>query len=749
MSSDVCETIENDEFFRHFLKEESKKEELLLSFTEQISKLSEGLELISSELQTQVKDHHGSLLKQAANQRNLHESLDKISSQMELLEAAGSKLREKVTSPHQILENQTRVLRNLHEASHLLRQVSRFLKLHSQLFASTDDLAQQAKILHELEPLMDDEELKKITFLQEERASIVTKRQKLLLIINRDLTNGLENNKIETITTNLQIFSNLHMLKSVLDQTRETFIDDIKHSIKAAFAGTDVKTLRGGEKSDKNAEKRAGKGPGKTPTLTTSQHFRTKLWNALEWLYEEEIYEILQQVALLSRAVEHVNTEFQDRITAEDVRKQFWHDLEALLKKSFGSEAPPHVGQCLCHGLPKLLSSARSLELKLNDEFKFSKSIFGFLEAGYLEKCGLNLKASMNGVDQPNQEVVDAMIRNASTELSAAIVDENLLLLVSSAVNACNKDFWTKTEAFIKLGADSKQVFDIPNTAQVQNRDLANTIHYHQVATIQMVNDLGPKFATTDAAKKIIDGLQVGRTLILTILQQLMESMNAAVNIILLSMHREPGLNTQNIATSGPSLYMKELIDFIARIWNSHIVPFSDKLSVDQCGRELAKNCIDLFITNIAVVRPLSNAGRQRLKNDCAHLEKALKPVTPDLAILGKQFRLLRSISYMITQTPENLIQNTAEEGIVSPYLVLFLLFGHAKQQELASPHQAADWSNERLIQWLDGHTNDKERLDLIYGALQKYRLVVQKKNIATYDPVYPIIMSYFEKVVK
>lgn len=264
-----------------------------------------------------------------------------------------------------------------------------------------------------------------------------------------------------------------------------------------------------------------------------------------------------------------------------------------------------------------------------------------------------------------------------------------------------------------------------------------------------MVNDLGTSFATSEAAKKIVDGLNVGRTLILTVLQQLMESMNSAVNIILLSIHREPGLNAQNIATSGPSLYMKELIDFLARIWNAHIVPFSDKSSVDRCGRELAKNCIDLFITNLSIVRPLSNAGRQRLKSDCAHLEKALRPVAPDLSMLGKQFRLLRSISYMITQTPENLIQNTVEEGIVYPHIILFLLFGHAKQSELASPHQAADWSNEKLIQWLDGHTNEKERLDLIYGALQKYRLVVQKKNIATYDPVYPIIMSYFEKVVK
>lgn len=163
-------------------------------------------------------------------------------------------------------------------------------------------------------------------------------------------------------------------------------------------------------------------------------------------------------------------------------------------------------------------------------------------------------------------------------------------------------------------------------------------------------------------------------------------------------------------------------------------------------GRELAKNCIDLFINNIAVVRPLSSAGRQRVRSDCQHLETALRPVVPDLSVLGKQFRLLRSVCHMITLTPENLIQSTVEEGIVPSYIILFLLFGHAKQNELASPHQAADWTNEKLIQWLDGHTSERERLDLVGGALQKYRVIVRQKNIAHYDAVYPIILEYWEK---
>ena len=73
-------------------------------------------------------------------------------------------------------------------------------------------------------------------------------------------------------------------------------------------------------------------------------------------------------------------------------------------------------------------------------------------------------------------------------------------------------------------------------------------------------------------------------------------------------------------------------------------------------------------------------------------------------------FRLLRSISTLIIQNPEELIkQDIEEESPVASYLILFLLFSYAGN-EFQSPHSAANWSNERLIQWLDGHTSERER---------------------------------------
>lgn len=58
--------------------------------------------------------------------------------------------------------------------------------------------------------------------------------------------------------------------------------------------------------------------------------------------------------------------------------------------------------------------------------------------------------------------------------------------------------------------------------------------------------------------------------------------MSTAINTILLSMHREPGMNSDRPLSAGPSMYMKELQDFLLRTWNLHIMPFNDKQSIEN-----------------------------------------------------------------------------------------------------------------------------------------------------------------------
>ena len=540
-----------------------------------------------------------------------------------------------------------------------------------------------------------------------------------------------------------------------LDNLVKTFISDLEQSLKECFAGNDISILNKADatKAKTTSPKPAAalRGPGKTPQLTTTQNFRAKFWKSLHWLLYDELYECCTQIQLLKKALEEVQ---QFGISTSNVKQsishQFWQAVQELLRKSF-KECPAHITQTLQEGLSKLLSSVRGLESKVNREFLFDEHLFIPLEVGYVTKCAANMKACMAGVDLPNNETVDNFIRVASAELSAALVDTRLSNALAAVFISCSKDFYTKIESQIKLGPDSVQVVDLPNTQQIQNTLLANILFYFKDSTRRMLQDLGEQFAKSQSTAKedVAKSLEQADLLSSTILQQIMDSIISTINIIILSIHREPGLNSEKISTAGPSMYMKELHEFINRSWTNHILPYDDKEITMKCGQEIAKRCIEFFIHNLSILRPLSQAGRLRLKNDCLHMENTLKPLCVNVYELGKSARLLRAMSFLIVEKPMELIKQTVgSDSLVPSYIILLLLFGHAGA-ELQSPHTTVNWSNERLIEWLEGHTNEREKLELISGALQRYRDSVRRRKSEQYDEVYPLMVEYFEKASK
>lgn len=366
------------------------------------------------------------------------------------------------------------------------------------------------------------------------------------------------------------------------------------------------------------------------------------------------------------------------------------------------------------------------------------------LEPGFIEKCAATLKASLVVVsDIPTEDDINNFVRLAGTELSAAIVDDRLSEMVINVIMSCNKDLWNRLESLIKLGTDARQIFDVPNGSQIQNTMIANLIHHHANGVKQLVQDLSSK-QREKSFEGLLSNLNIGHNLELAILQQLIDAMTSSVSDILVSIHREPGLNTNQ--SSMYSLYIKELQDFVARAWTSHIVPFSNRELVGECGKNLAIRCIELFVRNVAILRPLTAIGRNKLKVDCQQLEVALKPIVPDLGTIGKSFRMLRAFHSLLGMTVNQLAEQHLEpDNPVPTYIILLMMFSFAGT-DLLSPHSTANWTIEKLQSWLDGHTSDRERFELISGALLKYRNDIRKKNLTQYDPVYPIISASLEK---
>lgn len=180
---------------------------------------------------------------------------------------------------------------------------------------------------------------------------------------------------------------------------------------------------------------------------------------------------------------------------------------------------------------------------------------------------------------------------------------------------------------------------DVPNAVQLQNITHANTIYDHHLYVKRMLQNLGNDFLNSRSAQTIIESLDYGSKIVRKVVKQLVDSMKSAAGIILLSIHREPGLNSDRTVSSAPSLYMKELQEFLFRAWDYHVSPFKDKQLIEMHGKDLAECCVELFVWNVAIIRPISSSGRQRLKSDCQHLENALNTLVGDLSIMSRTFR--------------------------------------------------------------------------------------------------------------
>lgn len=376
------------------------------------------------------------------------------------------------------------------------------------------------------------------------------------------------------------------------------------------------------------------------------------------------------------------------------------------------------------------------------------------LHPGYVEKCSATLKASLNnGVELPTEEQhLNQFMRLSSAALNAALVDDQLLELVANVVVSCNKELTNRLEAHVKLGTDSTQIYDVPNGGQLQNIVICNLIHHHGQNLRRFVADTSLSSSAVNGQSKVavaafdnlLTSLQPANNLAATIVQQLVDAIKASLADILMSMHREPGLNTSQ--STAPSLYMKELQDFVGRVWSSHLQPFTDDAMRLACGKELAGRCIELFIRNAAILRPLTVVGRNKLRIDAQHIEVAVKPMVANMASVGRLHRTLRAFQSVVVMPVEELAEQSLDPDTPVPaYITLLLMFGYAGS-DLISPHVTAGWTNEKLIKWLDGHTGDRDRFELISGALLKYRNDIRKKNLSQYDPVYPVISNCLEK---
>ncbi|KAI4465399.1 conserved oligomeric golgi complex component 5 [Holotrichia oblita] len=665
----VIADIKNDDFFGQFLPSAAKNTlQSSMSIAEQVTKLGEGIDRLTKELNKHILLKHGDLLRQANHATQLQEVLNTMNAHVQNLFANAERLKMQIHRPYHSLEQHTRILGRLHLASHILRQVNRIQQLNRRL-SNTNDYIQKASILQELEQIAADTELSDIDALAMELRNIREQRQQVYKVATNALNKGTTSENIAQTTNALQIFHNMGMLTTSLESAVNIALSECRESLKTSFDLTG--NLNMGTAINKV-------GPGKA-TLSTSQGFRQECGQIWKKRFQKKF-------------ILNVN----GKCIEEEIRN-----------------ASPAVQQLLEEDYPQLLKCYCEMTKKLNfNTYSLNRNIFEKCENAYLSNS-LNrilepTQAMFNkeGV-APSHDEIDSLIRTITNELSVTLVEDRLNEKVAKNVVKGIKMYAVKTEQQLASGGDAAQVI-----GQQFNIQLANAMYYFHTQIQRIVANMKDTLPLS-VVSLIIDSLSALDNLTSAIIEPITGSIKMAIETILITIHAESDWAKYQVSGNRPtipcSFYMRELVEFITRTHNIYLTPFDNKDILNIKCNSIVIRSIELLVRHSSLLRPISMGGRLRLQSDYNYLEQALKIICPNLSDLANSYRLLKSMSYLITSSPADLVASQISGSTVPHTTAFLLLFTHAGS-ELLSPHQTTGWTIQQFSDWLDEHPSESDR---------------------------------------
>lgn len=183
------------------------------------------------------------------------------------------------------------------------------------------------------------------------------------------------------------------------------------------------------------------------------------------------------------------------------------------------------------------MRSLNTINLFLSEYSNFNFIFISYLNTLYfsrqvLEKCeNLYLSNSLNKlldpaqsmfsneIEIPSHDTIDSLIRIMTSELSVALVEENLSEKVCKNVSKSVKMFALKTEQQIETGPEAAQILGgNANSSQQRNVQYANALCYLQVQIYRLLSNM--KESLPERGVSIInESLQVLVTLVGAIIQ--------------------------------------------------------------------------------------------------------------------------------------------------------------------------------------------------------------------------------------
>ena len=228
------------------------------------------------------------------------------------------------------------------------------------------------------------------------------------------------------------------------------------------------------------------------------------------------------------------------------------------------------------------------------------------------------------------------------------------------------------------------------------------------------------------------------------------------IEAIILTMHNED-FNTPN------SLYLKELQQVLSRICKEYLLLYNCKSIIVDYLKLLSTRLLDLFIRHSIFIKSGTNKIRKHLLNDLQQIELVItNNLFTKVNDLGIFYKYLKSYRHLLQLTIDYSEQNgSGGENIISfdqqfidsikqisdslpVNIILHYLISTFATNEIKLP--MSEWTFSKYSQWLDKHSNEKDRLIVLKNSIEDYVSFIKQKNEKQFTPVYPVLVDLLEK---
>lgn len=750
---------------------------------------------LDGNIQDQVSNHYEDLLSQATSVEQLESHLDMMQSHMHTLVATSERLKAKVREPYRMMSTQVLTLSRLQETCDLLRRIIRILqlgkRLQSQLQAGPGELTKAALSLQELTELWVPE-LNNVDIIEQDQRVVLHAKTDVERNADSILTRGLDSRNQNQIGIALQVFQNLSMLEGKLDARLKEEVAKVRTKLQDCLSMSKITQAveEGGNYSNVGNvnQSTAGKGPGKAtiPASGNMATFRAVMWNNFEscldfvFIKAGELLCLQRLLCKKRDAVTHLT--FMDLLPEpkNEILAKFWSQIVDILNNQlrFATGESNFLRQALEGEFPKLLRLFNDLWLRLHamgKEIPFEESekftnpfqaakpqdelrnTLESFERAYLSRSLSRLFDPVNLMfssgETPIKGEIKQVLKGIASELNIALVDAQLCHTVCKNVAKTIQLTCVKCEGILVTDGEASQVIGYPTEGQKKNVNIVNCLYELKQGMETILSTIALDEKSVQVIKQAL--LDVNKQAKAAV-EPLMTSISDAIEAIILTIHNEdfsgsvddqPKEAAAGSTATPCSLYMKELQGFLARVSADYLQAFECHELLAECVLPVVRRCVDQFVVDASLIRPMGTEGQMRLASDCAQLEMALEPLSGQLnaTLLGNSYDTLRSFRSMLFLNPEDILSSPALGKSLPFSVALHFLYAKAPK-ELQSPHESTGWSLSRYSSWLSDHPQEIDRLQFIQGSLESYVAGTRQRGEKSYAHPYPIMLQVLEQ---